>query len=418
MLAVNRPVARPARLFGLLERRCAPRPLVPPSSRRGFSLSFLDPVRERLADLIKPAPLPALPPPPPRWDGRRIPKEEFNQLLPDEQIRYALSLPVPTTFPHLGDKRLAATVFQTKMYNLTQAEEARFKAAYHRERLEFGGDRVFHFVISEMLLELSPPGHTPSNVSELQKGFFQLHTNDMAAKLASLVGLHTAGPVKVTTRDSKADRFEAFLEALYRTGGMQPVFEFLVPLLREEYRPAYSPPQLRQEDITLLEEEHLSTIDEPASTPPPSPAEQVRRAPDYSANVAEIRRMKRPEVFDFINDGDAAKRLIVQLSERDIAFSYRWTSGHVFLDVAGVVTPLAFEQKKGEPFAAKGIIRGIGGNPLDYLGLGSLVYLSFLGGIDNASGHFHPLLGCISNELFRVSEDAVLSFSFTIHSCT
>jgi dsRNA-specific ribonuclease len=95
-------------------------------------------------------------------------------MLPMDQIRYSLNCPVPTSFTPLNDSRVSAVLFGgSALRLLSESEEKAFYSAYHAERLEFAGDRIWHAVIVEVLFLLTPvqplvPPGEPS-LAELQK---------------------------------------------------------------------------------------------------------------------------------------------------------------------------------------------------------------------------------------------------------
>lgn len=130
---------------------------------------------------------------------------DFDRLPPLEQARYALKLPVPTKLPSLGNPQLESVVFRRGSLPDVSSEEDRestgsdwaphmhtahfysterfrlYHTAFHRERLEFVGDRLLGQASATACLLMAPvptfptiplstmPSSSTSNVIWLQQ---------------------------------------------------------------------------------------------------------------------------------------------------------------------------------------------------------------------------------------------------------
>ncbi|GAA5984099.1 hypothetical protein JCM5350_003777 [Sporobolomyces pararoseus] len=115
---------------------------------------------------------------------------------------------------------------------LPEQEERDFLAAYHHERLEFVGDRLWGEVVSQVVFLLAPA--TGSNLQTLHEKTTRLCTNEMATRLANSVKLEITRGVTLDNDDA-ADRFEAYLAATFFANGRRALLSFLVPLVQREF---------------------------------------------------------------------------------------------------------------------------------------------------------------------------------------
>ncbi|GAA5860179.1 hypothetical protein JCM1840_002804 [Sporobolomyces johnsonii] len=166
--------------------------------------------------------------------------DDFNRLPALEQIRRAMHGPVPIELPRLRNDRLTALLFGEKeMGTLPEREERDFREAYHRERLEFVGDRIWEEVAVLVVFSLAPiqrlstKAAVPS-LGPLQNETSRLTTNEMAAKLAREFKLDKR--LGTTVIAHLADGWEAYLTALLFSNGRRAVLEFLAPIIKP-FRP-------------------------------------------------------------------------------------------------------------------------------------------------------------------------------------
>ncbi|GAA5921079.1 hypothetical protein JCM1841_005086 [Sporobolomyces salmonicolor] len=198
--------------------------------------------------------------------------DEFNRLPALEQIRRAMHGPVPTELPQLRNDRLEALLFKGKdLWPLSEREERDFREAYHRERLEFVGDRIWEEVVVLVLFSLAPIQRLPTKTAAPSLGHFQnetsrLTTNEMAARLAREFKLDQR--LHTTAIADLADGWEAYLTALFFSNGRRAVLEFLAPIIKREFfevhRPSDALPPLVFERLSTSPSRPLLTVD-PAS---------------------------------------------------------------------------------------------------------------------------------------------------------
>ncbi|GAA5993918.1 hypothetical protein JCM11641_006957 [Rhodosporidiobolus odoratus] len=149
--------------------------------------------------------------------------------------------PVPTFAPKLNDSRFTALLFGgSPGPESHEADYTQFSAAYHPERLRLVGNRLWHDVISHVLLVLGPfdPVEPPDRppvwrlVSELK----YLASSDMALKLAAEFRFkQESDPAVFCPEEPECDVWEAYLAALELSNGRQALLEFLAPIVRREY---------------------------------------------------------------------------------------------------------------------------------------------------------------------------------------
>ncbi|BGP17990.1 hypothetical protein JCM10213v2_006038 [Rhodosporidiobolus nylandii] len=185
-----------------------------------------------LSRFVKPGPA-ALPPPP-----ARLTDEAFARLPTLEQVRLCTKLPVPTEAPKLRDPRVSALLFGgLELYKLPEAEARVLRSAWHPERLESVGDKLWHYTISQVLFLVAPiqqlvPTAAPSVA--VDSLISALSTNDLATRLSDEFQLYpVAGIFKSQKRH--ADIWEANLAALDKVNGRRALLEFLVPIICREY---------------------------------------------------------------------------------------------------------------------------------------------------------------------------------------
>ncbi|GAA5900015.1 hypothetical protein JCM5296_001940 [Sporobolomyces johnsonii] len=171
--------------------------------------------------------------------------DDFNRLPALEQIRRAMHGPVPIELPRLRNDRLAALLFGGKeLGTLSEREERDFREAYHRERLEFVGDRIWEEVAVLVVFSLAPiqrlstKAAVPS-LGPLQNETSRLTTNEMAAKLAREFKLDKR--LGTTAIAHLADGWEAYLTALLFSNGRRAVLEFLAPVIKREFFEMHRP---------------------------------------------------------------------------------------------------------------------------------------------------------------------------------
>ncbi|ORY83480.1 hypothetical protein BCR35DRAFT_63874 [Leucosporidium creatinivorum] len=163
-----------------------------------------------------------------------------------EAFRRALRQPVPTELASLSNLLLEQQVFRppntpAKKGATSKVIEDRlalYQQAYHRERLEFLGDRVLGLVAASACQLLAPmrPLATADSTPPLaweQATFTDLASNALAARFARRFDFGARCQDPQMTDRHLADRWEAYLGALYVARGLQAVLEFLAPLLRE-----------------------------------------------------------------------------------------------------------------------------------------------------------------------------------------
>ncbi|GAA5952569.1 hypothetical protein JCM21900_003419 [Sporobolomyces salmonicolor] len=171
--------------------------------------------------------------------------DEFNRLPALEQIWRAMHGPVPTELPQLRNDRLEALLFKGKdLWPLSEREERDFREAYHRERLEFVGDRIWEEVVVLVLFSLAPIQRLPTKTAAPSLGHFQnetsrLTTNEMAARLAREFKLDQR--LRTTAIADLADGWEAYLTALFFSNGRRAVLEFLAPIIKREFFEVHRP---------------------------------------------------------------------------------------------------------------------------------------------------------------------------------
>jgi len=86
-----------------------------------------------------------------------IDNDDFDQILPLEQVRRSLNSPVPTECERLNDPCLNALFFSGSTLGLLPEKDQReFMDAYHPERLEFLGDRIWSEVVAQAVFLIAP----------------------------------------------------------------------------------------------------------------------------------------------------------------------------------------------------------------------------------------------------------------------
>jgi len=98
-----------------------------------------------------------LPPLPFVGPSNSIDLDDFDQILPLEQVRRSLNSPVPTDCERLRDPCLDALFFSgSTLRLLSEDDEREFIEAYHPERLEFLGDRIWSEVVAQAVFLIAP----------------------------------------------------------------------------------------------------------------------------------------------------------------------------------------------------------------------------------------------------------------------
>ncbi|GAA5822374.1 hypothetical protein JCM11251_006318 [Rhodosporidiobolus azoricus] len=231
---------------------------------------------------------------------------DFYRLPALDQTRHALDCPVPTSAPALREARLAALLFGGKaLQKLSKEERESFYSAYHPERLEFVGDRLWYNIIAETIFILSPveplvPPLKPS-LKSIQSSVVRLATNEIGARLSTEVGLSKE---HLRDRDSvkrAADAFETYIAALLYSNGRRALLEFLVPLIKREFfrlpQHQYDVlPALQLEDNTPESASSAASVTSPSSTSPEPPVPpskaQIWRFPNLEqANASFLRAL-------------------------------------------------------------------------------------------------------------------------------
>ncbi|GAA5852572.1 hypothetical protein JCM8547_002549 [Rhodosporidiobolus lusitaniae] len=326
----------------------------PPLSSSSSFLSRLSTVGNAIKELFLPPPCP-----PPWVPAPPVPEPisdvAFNQLRPLEQVQHALALPVPTKAPPIRDYRLSAVLFGGQASRLLSEQDMReVYSVFHPEKLEFGGDRLWSQVIAETLLVLLPSeilkdGQTPY-LGHLDVMTSLLATNAEAAKLAKRFKLVDNIPPDAYYKQF-ADRFEAYIQALYILEGRRALLEFLVPLVREAYFQEAQYAALPPLDPTFLK----PPADGPAVAKTPSSSFEATKAryhaqmaEDFSPKPGALAKLDPPaqQALRFKNQQEADLLLISRLSELDIPFVYRWQSTYYLFSMAGLKVPVTYRYSK------------------------------------------------------------------------
>ncbi|GAA5883954.1 hypothetical protein JCM16303_004722 [Sporobolomyces ruberrimus] len=169
---------------------------------------------------------------------RKLSDEEFNRLGPLEQIRSTFSLPRPTTFPRLEWSVLDAALAITANEKLPAKTTPPGFAFCGIKQLALHGDRFWAGIVLEVLLAIKStfdPGQREKKAGLLAFEAGLLLSNVLAAKYAEDLGLGSHYKVG-DAQGALADLWEAYLVALYYEKGRQARLEFLVPLVKAEYK--------------------------------------------------------------------------------------------------------------------------------------------------------------------------------------
>ena len=146
------------------------------------------------------------------------------------QIRRAMFLPIPTTYPSLNNPQLESHVFGTNTDKTSP-----FAQAYHYERLEWLGDRELNQIAAEVCFVLLPA--EGSNLNWLQNRFVTLQSNTFGAKIARHCNM--APKFSGTSESGVSDRFEAYIAALYLVAGREATRTFLAPYFYHQIMSTY-----------------------------------------------------------------------------------------------------------------------------------------------------------------------------------
>ncbi|GAA5986563.1 hypothetical protein JCM11641_003676 [Rhodosporidiobolus odoratus] len=312
--------------------------------------------------------------------------DAFSRLPLLEQYRHAMHLPVPTSAPKLNEPRLEALLFGGReMLKYPEAEHHAFSSAYHPERLEFVGDRLWHDVISHVLFILAPieqvkPPTRPAiwrAVAELQT----LSTNEMAAKLAAEFDFI---PERTAFRPEKpgADIWEAYLAALEISNGRRALLEFLVPIVRREYfnhpyRRFDALPSLqidggvRQQDISSLPVLLHIADRSPPTAPPTASSAAVSSSDCSSSSATSTPHHPAPDLPGNPSPPSAVEASIASINLDSVDSTWRpmrydsleHAASHLQHDLAIARCPVTFMVAVGRPVEGKPRTFGTGINP-------------------------------------------------------
>jgi hypothetical protein len=85
---------------------------------------------------------------------------DWEKLSEVERVRRSMRLPIEKTLPSLESDELLRSVFVKGLglggSSVCTREEMMFQQAYHRERLEWLGDRLHNAIVAEVLFVLGP----------------------------------------------------------------------------------------------------------------------------------------------------------------------------------------------------------------------------------------------------------------------
>ncbi len=147
--------------------------------------------------------------------------------------------------------------------------------AYDNERLEFLGDAVIQLAVTEHVFKFHR-NKTEGALSDLRSAVTRQETLAKFAKGIGLDNLILLGKGERKSGGSEkptilADAFEALLGAAYLEAGFIPVFEFLVPLIRE---------YCEQPDAAMFEMNPKGTLQEFVQS-------RLKSKPKYSLDKTE-----------------------------------------------------------------------------------------------------------------------------------
>ncbi|GAA5842499.1 hypothetical protein JCM3766R1_002608 [Sporobolomyces carnicolor] len=160
----------------------------------------------------------------------------FDELSPLEQVKHALSLPVPKTFVRLESSILDAALAITAAKEVSQDATPHDFPFCSLKQLAFYGDRLWSEVTACVLLSMRTKGELQNQgtAGKLAK-LGHLVTDNIARKYTVDTGLKDFYKLDGADQKRLADVWEAFLGALFLEQGRQSLLEFLVPIVKLEY---------------------------------------------------------------------------------------------------------------------------------------------------------------------------------------
>ena len=140
----------------------------------------------------------------------------------------------------LGYRFKDPLLLQHALTHKSYANEYRLGNLGHNERLEFLGDTVLDFVISDIIMRLCPSS-PEGELSKIRAVIVSEGSLSKAAKELDLGGYLLLGKGEEQTGGREkpsllANAFEAVVAAFYLDGGLDPAYRFLQDRLEDEIR--------------------------------------------------------------------------------------------------------------------------------------------------------------------------------------
>ena len=207
-------------------------------------------------------------------------------------IRRAMFLPIPTTYPSLNNPLLESQVLGTN-----SDKTSAYAIAYDYERLEWLGDRELNAIAADVCFVLGPSDSI--QLAWMQNQFSAIHTNAFGVKIARHCGISakfTSRGGGAPTDDVIADRFEAYIAALYLVGGREATRTFLAPYFYHHIMSTYdSLPPLKESPAPFVSTS--TTKSSPSPSPvvtPPTPSLPSPVIPPSTPGSSTVQKATTP----------------------------------------------------------------------------------------------------------------------------